>query len=299
MRNLVVVAVMCLAATWTARAESLGTAGPLTIEPLNKSFVETMVERGASGRRIEPNVVAEFSDSIFIFPVVGNAPGSRGSYFRSETTIANNRNIPQDIAMFYYPSGGGPTNCSRDGILIRQFPANSWRAWNDFVGEVFGVTGLGTVIVAGVDANGQADTNALLDGTSRIYTPVPGTTGQASQSFPGVAINVQPGATAQAWGLRHDPTDFRTNIGVVNYDFLRNLRRTFDLTVVGSTGLIRQYSVDVDACNLAFFNLPPSDNFGLLNIAGFARDGGALWYGFGASNDNATGDSWSVVMHTQ
>ena len=127
MRKLVVVAVMCLAATWTARAESLGTAGPLTIEPLNKSFAETTVERGASGRRIEPNVVAEFSDSIFIFPVVGNAPGSRGSYFRSETTIANNRNIPQDIAMFYYPSGGGPTNCSRDGIIIRQFPAKSWR----------------------------------------------------------------------------------------------------------------------------------------------------------------------------
>ena len=39
----------------------------------------------------------------------------------------------------------------------------------------------------------------------------------------------------------------------------------------------------------------PGGVYGIFELSMSARDGRALWYGFGSSNDNVTGDSWSSV----
>jgi hypothetical protein len=295
-----VLAALCLTAALPAAAQLRLATEPLVVRELTISRPELYRLSHPVPHRMdkESNLSAETTDTSFIFPVVGNARGANNTFFRSETSIANNRNIAQDVALFYYPatgSGGTASNCNLGGKIIN-IPAGSYRFWGDFVGDLFGNTGLGSVIAVAINANQVEDPNADLDGFSRIYTPVAGTNGQASQSFPGVVINVLPGATLRGLGLRHDSA-FRTNIGIFNYDFVRQLRRTFTIVASGPT-IQRTYTADVDPCNLNFFNLPTTDTaLSLFSIAARANDGGALWYGFGSSNDNSTGDNWSVVFH--
>ncbi len=293
--NVALVAISVLFFVAPVSAQHFVNGRSVVVSDSNVPFREMMAMHGVGPRRLEKqaNLSSEVSDSIFVFPVVGNAPGSRGTYFRSETTIVNNVNRPQDVLLFYFPQNGGPGNCNLPGKKIR-LDSFQWVVWSDFVGTVFGQTGLGSVIVFGVNGANNLDTSSSLDGMSRIYTPQPGTNGQVSQSFPGVVINTSTGTRLYGYGLRQD-ADFRTNIGILNYDAIRQLRRTFDVIINGIDGS-SHFTVDVDPCNLAFFAAPVG-TYGIFELSAFATDGGALWYGFGSSNDNNTGDNWSAILH--
>lgn len=244
------------------------------VTPENAGHIRSEVNTGAG-------------DVAFIFPIVGSVGGSNGTFFRSETTLVNNLNRFQDIELYYFPAGGN--SCAVAPQYMRMDPL-TWYVWSDFVQSVFGRSGLGSVIIFAVTPNhANVDTTASIDGFSRIWTPLPNSSvGTSSQSFPAEALEFN-GGTRWAYGLRQD-ANFRTNVGIFNYDVVA---RTFDVGINGLSGNT-SFPMTAGACTMALTNVP-GGVYGLFELSMSARDGRALWYGFGSSNDNFTGDSWSSV----
>ena len=166
--------------------------------------------------------------------------------------------------------------------------ANTWYVWTDFVNDYLGTSGLGAVIVIGVTSSGQVDSSAQGDGNSRIWTPQPGSTGTVSQNFPSVSL-LMPAGAQSSFGLRSDEF-YRSNYGIFNYDVTP---RTFDIRANGLRGQTT-FSTTVDACS-AILTGVPGGPYGSYQLIVSARDGRALYFSFGSSVDNATGDSWSVI----
>ena len=237
--------------------------------------------------RPETNVVLEGSEPAFVLPIVGSTPGQGGTYFRSETVILNRRTVAQNVAIYYFPTSGGTTNCSRTPRIL-QVPAETWVVWTDFVADYLGTSGLGAVIVIGVTSSGSVDANASIDGNSRIWTVVPGTTGTASQNFASVSL-FMPAGGQSSFGLRHDEF-YRTNYGIFNYG---STTRNYSVFVNGLRGS-NSTSVNVAPCMLVLANVP-AGTYGGFELYISAADGGEDYFTFGSSVDNTTGDSWSVI----
>jgi hypothetical protein len=289
----IVIAVPLLAAGPAAPAalHALRFEAPMMLPPVATTYGD-LVQNGivASGRgplRPNPNVVLEGPESVFVFPIVGSTAGSGGTFFRSETLIINRGNHSQNIYLFYFPVGGGAANCNRPAIPMRM-DAQTMYLWVDFVAEVFKTSGLGAVIVMGVNSAGQPDSTAFIDGNSRIWTPEPGTLGTASQNFPSMSLQVPAGGQS-AFGVRGDEA-YRVNWGIFNYDVVP---RTFDITVNGFRNM-GQFAVTIDACSL-IQQAVPGGPYGSLELIMVPRDGRGNFYSYGSSVDNVTGDSWSVV----
>src|ERR1700720_1617104 len=194
-------------------------------------------------RKPRADVAVETSSSIFIFPVVGSLAGGNGTYYRSEATLVNNRFVSQTVEMFYFAQG--ISNCTRPSRLVT-LQANSWTAYDDILQNVFGETGVGSLIVQAVDANGNYDPNGDIDGTSRIWTPSPLSDGTLSQTFGAASFNQNNGVTAlSAYGLR-DGGGFPTNMGVLNYS---SQPRTFTVLINGVNG---QSSFDFSVASCSF-----------------------------------------------
>src|SRR6478609_4814966 len=93
-------------------------------------------------------------------------------------------------------------------------------------------SGLGAILVTGIDTNGAFDPNALLVATSRIWTPQPSSGGTMSQSLPSVATSDLASTTVAVLGARRDAR-YRTNVGIVN---LSTNSETFQVVVFGTFG---------------------------------------------------------------
>ncbi len=237
----------------------------------------------ATARNLKPapDVVLEGAEAAFIFPVVGTAGA-----FRTEGVIMNRRNARQNVVAYYWPIGAGASNCNLPGRTLALDPG-TWYFYEDLVGAVFGQSGFGSVLVFGVDSAGNLDSNALIDGNARIWSPATGG-GTASQNFPSFSVvNVPPGQQS-AFGLRQGG-GFRTNWGIFNYDVNA---RTFDVLFNGVNGS-QQVPVNMPACSLVQTPVPGS-NFGPMEIVFAPRDGGGLFYAYGSSVDNSSSDAWSV-----
>lgn len=266
-------------------AAPLHYAKPLSIKP-GPNWIEARMAQQHG--RIRSEVAIETSAPIFIFPVVGSLPGSNGAYYRSETTIVNNRSVAQTVQMFYFAQG--ISNCTRPSELVT-LDANSFTAWDDILQNVFNETGIGSLIVQAVDANGNSDPNGDIDGTSRIWTPSPFSGGTLSQTFPAASFDQTNGQTPlSAYGLRNGE-GFHTNLGVLNY---ANQPRTFTATVNGLNGST-QFDFDVNDCSFEQFRIPDGD-YGIMQLQVQAHDNLGQWYGYGSSVDDVTLSNWSSVM---
>ncbi|HEV2719611.1 MAG TPA: hypothetical protein VG323_06300 [Thermoanaerobaculia bacterium] len=246
------------------------------------TFSETI--HAAKAHRIVPNVSFDESSNAMVFPLVGNAPGANGTFFRSEATIVNNLNRRQILRVWFFPLGGGTCN----GVPVKDLALDAFNfyVYSDFVAQVFGLNGLGSLGMIAVDSFGNADPNARVDSAVRIYTPAFGG-GGASQSFQGVGLS-DFGGNQTAFGIRHD-ANFRTNYGIFNY---LGFTRTFDVNMTG-IGASASSVVTVGPCSVAFTGVP-NLNYGALVLDIMPRDTQGGWYGFASSVDNVSGDSWSV-----
>jgi hypothetical protein len=260
-------------------------AKPMAVKdgpPLSKSML------AGRGGKLHGEVAIETSASIFIFPVVGSVAGGNHTYYRSEATIINNRSISQTVEMFYFAQG--VSNCTRPSKFVR-LQANSWSAYDDILQDVFGETGIGSLIVQAVDDNGNYDQNGDIDGTSRIWTPSPFSDGTLSQTFPAASFNQSNGTMPlSAYGLR-DGSGFHTNMGVLNY---ANQPRTFTVLINGVNGL-NTFDFDVNSCSFEQFRIPDG-NYGIMQLQVTAHDSLGQWYGYGSSVDEATANNWSSVL---
>jgi len=234
-------------------------------------------------------VSSDGPDNAFLFAVVGSAPGSNGTYFRSEVTLVNNDTVfSQPVAALYFPANGG--NCGAPMAQILSLRPNSLVVYNDFVNQVFNTTGLGGLVILGSDSSGNFDSTANIDGFSRIWTPIAGFQGTASQSFQSEAISGYPGSQF-IYGIRSD-SSFRTNLFVFNYYPTLTQPRTFGLNFAGDNGNTGSASLTVAPCSLGVYAV--QGNYGSTAVSITPPDSLGGWFAFGSSNDNLSGDNWSV-----
>ncbi len=251
----------------------------------------TELFRQATGPRAA--VSSEGPDNAFLFAVAGSTSAAGGLYFRSEVTLVNNDTIfSQNVAVIYFPSNGG--SCSTATSQALRLSPNTFYVWPDFVNTIFHTSGLGSIVVVAVDSNGNFDSTGNIDGFSRIWTPIPGYQGTASQSFPSVAIGGYPGVQ-YIYGLQHDGA-FRTNVFIFNYlPTGSSAPRTFAINVVGLSGNTSSLSLSVGPCSLGVLSLNPNVNFGATSMAVVPPDSAGGWFAFGSTVDNLSGDNWSVA----
>jgi hypothetical protein len=223
-----------------------------------------------------------------LFAGSGSVQGANGTFFHSDITVLNYRTVDQRVAFTWIPSGQGAN--SQEVLTIK---AASGIISEDFVGSVLLKSGLGALLITGVNVDGSLDTGAQLYATERVWTPQPGSSGTVSQSFPAIAtadINL---TNATILGQRID-SRYRTNVGIVNLD---NVERSFDI-VQTTDDPFNPVNSTLTVGPMSMVQVPlPAVTSSALQILVQPRVAinPALWMAYGSSVDNTTGDSWSSL----
>ncbi len=230
------------------------------------------------------------SSGQFLIPAAGAQAGNGGTFFRSDITIVNYRAADQRVRLQWLPqdtsAGSGPA-------VEITIAASSGIASEDFVTNVMQRSGLGAILVTGIDANGFFDSNAQLVGTSRIWTPQPGTSGTTSQSLPSISIGDISSTVLSILGARRD-SRYRTNVGIVNFS---SDVQTYQVVVFGSFGNeVRQ--IDVQPLSMALFAVNGAASTTPLqiqvrNVTTVAPH--SAFVAYASSVDNVTGDAWTTL----
>src|SRR3977135_2319423 len=119
-----------------------------------------------------------------LIPAAGAQQGGNGTFFRRDISLINYRGTDQRVRLQWLPQDVTGVGLAPTDITIN---AASGIASEDFVTTVMGKSGLGAILVTGIDAGGNPDLSAQLVATSRIWTPEPGSSGTQSQSLPSIA----------------------------------------------------------------------------------------------------------------
>lgn len=233
-------------------------------------------------------IAVDWEDSEFIIPAAGSLQGNQGTYYRSDVTLSNRRSVAQKIAVLWIAQG---VNNGGSAVMYFNLPASTVSFQDDFVAKSLGKSGLGSIVVIGVDAANNPDSNAQLDGFSRIWTPQPNVSGTVSQEFAAVAYDDSL-ATSYGYGLRQD-AQFRTNIGFVNLHATAN---TFTVAVVG-TGGTTSFTQAVLPYSMQQRSIP-AGNWGNFFVRVSSATGNFNWWSaYASSTDNITGDGWVSHIH--
>src|SRR5438132_491512 len=142
MKKLILCAVS-FALAFPLAAGQMRFAQPALLPDLNVSFADVMRDGGdrPGSPRLRPNVVMEGSEAGFVLPIVGSVQAGNGLFFHSETVLVNRRTIAQNVAIYYFPIGGGAANCNRPARVL-QMGAQTWYVWTDFVADYLQTSGL-------------------------------------------------------------------------------------------------------------------------------------------------------------
>src|SRR6266849_3130711 len=228
-----------------------------------------------------------------VIPVAGSTAGGGGSlFFRSDVTLINYDDIPEDVMVIYWPIGtSNPPSTSLNVVQITLPPTRAV-TYIDFVATVMNKGGLGTLLFYPIFL-GQFDKAAAVDGLSRIYTKQPGSNGTVSQEFPTVdADYFSAQNSAASLGLRQD-AGFRTNYGIVNID---SAPHTFHVRFIGER-LTTEANLTVPAYGMLQTSAPGGD-YGALVVHFDLTDPGTnlvSWVAYASSTDNITGDGWVSI----
>ena len=238
------------------------------------------------GQRRPQVIKLDATDDSLLFPAAGSVQGAGGTYFRSDVTLINHRSVDQRIAVGWIAAGVDNSNAPLQYFVV---PANTPVILADFVAQTLGKSGLGAVLILGVDSSNANDSLAQLDGFSRIWTFQPGASGTVSQGFPSVSILDSIGSLiAYALGNRHD-SQYRTNVGVVNLD---SFSHTWTVGINGLHGS-NSFAITVPPISMKQ-SAVPAGNYGDLVLSFQADGSGFSWSGYGSTVDNVSGDSWSA-----
>lgn len=238
---------------------------------------------------IQPESALRHPAPQILLAGAGSVQGANGTFFHSDMTVLNYRAQSQRVAFTWMPAGQ-----TADVPVIIQIGADSGIVSEDFVASILQKSGLGALLITGVDANGLFDPNAALYATERVWTPQPGTTGTTSQSFPAIAtadINLTGGSIL---GQRQD-NRYRTNVGIVNLDVQQRQFNIVESTDDPNNPTVTSL-VTVPARSMTQVPLP----FAIVNalqifiqpLPGVNQN---MWMAYGSSVDNVTGDSWSSL----
>lgn len=224
--------------------------------------------------------------------VAGNLAGASGTYFRSDITLVNSRSTAQDVLVAWLEQGKDGTNAPSFRVTVPSSVVDPTSGLvttpptvSDFVGRL-GLSGIGSLLLIGIDANGNVDPQASISAYSRIWTPQPGSAGTVSESLASTALTDLGGAVRVAGGLRAD-SGFRTNAGVVNLD-----TQATDFTV-GARGDRKSTTFTVHVPPLSMMQVPlPAGDYGNVALGFVSSRAGIRWAGYGSSIDQVTGSAW-------
>jgi len=236
------------------------------------------------------SVITESGSASFVFPVAINSPGKNGTFFKTDVSLSNNRGIAQDVLVFFLPAGTPGAGIGGTRYTLNALTVYSFR---DFLGTSNGAlnkSGVGAILVIGVfPGSTTADSNANIDGSVRIWTFEPGSSGTNSFNMSPQSGSVSGTFLATAYGLRQD-SGFRTNVGIVNLDPFN--AHTWTVRAVG-IGSETTFTVTVPALSMLEVAVPAAVDYGDIFIE-FTPDFGSFdWACFGVSADQVTGDAWS------
>jgi hypothetical protein len=247
-------------------------------------------------RAAHPTAVINNSSSrSFVIPAAGSVRGAGNTFFRSDITLANWNETPQDVAVLWLPNGGTAIT------YATTFPGDRPPfTIQDFVGTVLNQSGLGALVFLPITSAGAFDPNGAIDGFSRIWTPQPNVAGTVSQPFTGVDPNHLKGEyEAFILGLRQDAS-YRTNFGIVN---LFNTPLKFVMTVFPESApagtQLAEVSVTIPAMSMVQQGLgsgPYSTPVNLaVNVDEDVPNDDQIWTAYASSTDNITGDGWVSI----
>lgn len=229
-----------------------------------------------------------------LIPAAASTPGLNSTFFRSDIAIINLRSTSQTVRLEWL-SQNGASNLTR----FIDINASSGIRSADFVSEVLGTTGVGSIAVTAMTSqSGSIDTSGRLAVNARIWTPQSGTDGTTSQSFPVIPVTSinTPLAALFAVGGGPAPDDasrYRVNIGVVN---LADTTQTFAIFVPGPTAPV---PVNVTVPPHAMEQVPlsggvtPSTQVIVQNTTGAGQSNS--WVAYQSTVNNVTGDAWSEL----
>jgi hypothetical protein len=258
-------------------------------QPVDASIIATLFDQAAHARA--QTVGDNRSARYFIIPAAGSVAGANGTFFRSDVTLINYASTSEDVIAVWWANGTTTAPTVANGTRITLAPAKAV-TYVDFVASVLGKSGLGSILFFGVQGS-TLDTNAAIDGLSRIYTKQPGSDGTVSQEFPPVDVfNLLVADTSASLGLRQDAS-YRTNFGIVNAEAVPH---TVTVTAVGERAT-NSVTVTVPAYGMVQQAIPPGD-YGALTVAFDITDSGGAsisWVAYASSTDNITGDGWVSI----
>lgn len=232
--------------------------------------------------------------SQVLVPAAGSTAGANGTFFRSDITIINLTSHNQTVALQWLPQAGSGGTNTTTSITI---PALSGIRSSDFVAQYLNQTGLGSIIITGLNGN-TVDPTAALYVSARIWTPQPGTNGTTSQSFPAIPVSTINTPVAAMFGVggADNPSNYRVNIGIVNLDPVN--AQTFVISLPPATSGI---SVTIPAMSMAQVPLGSGLSSTTQVQVQNATSSGTrsnLWTSYSSTVENTTGDAWSEIALT-
>jgi len=235
-------------------------------------------------------IIPQTAAPRILIPIAGDAAGANGTHFRSDIVVVNLRDQDQRVAFRWYPQAGSGMPVATRVIEIG---ARRVISSTNFVNNILNQTGVGSIDIIGVDAQGNLDTGALLHATSRIWTPQPGLPeGTTSQTFPGIIFSSHPSQRKTIFGLRRGD-DVRLNVGASNPS---DAQQRFRITVF--TQLQDPQIIEVTLPPFSMFqtNMPGSADVTQILVDNITGTGASTtWQAWGSSIDNITGDAWSQM----
>lgn len=228
-----------------------------------------------------------------LVPAAGAVAGLNGTFFRSDIAIYNYRNAAQNVLVQWLPQGTSGVGTSAKLITIN---ALSGIISDDFVTNVLGVSGLGSVMITAVlNSSGDPDANGSLFVTSRIWSPQAGNPdGTVSQTLPTVDTSKINSTNVAILGQRVSE-QFRTNVGIVN---LSTSSQTFEVLQNSDDPTFAPVlqTVTIPARSMQQVQLQNSRATALqIRVRSLTEVDPRQWIAYGSSVDNRTGDSWSSL----
>ncbi len=230
-------------------------------------------------------------NSMVILPIAGTVTGALGTIYTTDITLANGRDSAQDVIVSWLSQAGG--NITSFHLTL---PPSSDTTTNgivtipDFAGA-FGISGLGSLVIAGVDSKGDADPSAAITASADIWSHPPDQRAPFAQTVSAIPRQAALAHTqAEITGLQQDAA-FRTNVGVAN---LSAQTHSYLLTVSGER-TTNAFAMTIPPFSSSQVPLPDSD-YGALTIT-IAADASTDWGAYGSTIDRATGEARTIAGH--
>jgi hypothetical protein len=229
--------------------------------------------------------------SMVILPIAGTVTGAAGTLYTTDITLANGRDSAQDVIVTRLPQGEGSTP-SFHVALPPSSDANSNGVVTipDF-SQAFGISGIGSLIIAGVDSKGDADPSAVITTSADIWSHPADRRApfaQAVSAIPRQAALAH--SQGEITGLQQDAA-FRTNVGVAN---LSAETHSYLLTVSGER-MTNGFAMTIPPFSSRQMPMPDGD-YGALTIT-IAADVSTDWAAYGSTIDRVTGEARTITAH--